>query len=191
MSNNLNVNVVLEELKTEDVHDYQLRDIIRGVVRNNISGLFVNDKELIVTDTVANSINATNDNLARMYNSIENARIHHMFDSFNHYIWQRDDKKDVLNFRVTDSGKTEMLYLIEYAITGHMRCADGGNVNAYKLLEDANISTIWNAAGKVEVLGATVQFFKNNNCKVTGLTDEHKDRIRSGFATFDKYRNVR
>ena len=26
MSNNLNVNVVLEELKTEDVHDYQLRD---------------------------------------------------------------------------------------------------------------------------------------------------------------------
>ena len=191
MSNKLNVNVVLEELKTEDVKDYQLRDIIKGVVRNNISGLFVKDDELKITDTVANSIKATDDNLTRMYNSIENARIHHMFDSFNHYMWQRDDKKDVMNFRVTDSGKTEMLYLIEYAITGQLRCADGGNVNAYALLDDANISTIWNAAGKVEVLGVTVQFFKNNNCKVTGLTYEQKDRIRAGFATFDKYRNVR
>lgn len=191
MSNELNVNVVLEELKTEDVKDYQLCDIIRGVVRDNISGLFVNDTELIITDTVVNSIKATNDNLTRMYSSIENACIHHMFDSFNHYIWQRDDKKDVMNFRVTDSGKNEMLYLMEYAITGHMRSDKGGNVNAYNLLEDANISTIWNDAGKVEVLGATVQFYKNNNCKVTGLTDEQKDRIRSGFATFDKYRNVR
>ena len=189
MSNNLNVNVVLEELKTEDVKDYQLRDIIRGVVRNNISGLFVKDDELKITDTVESSIRATLENINRMYDTLENAITHHTFEGLNHYIWQREDKKDVLNFRVVDMGKPEMLYLIEYAITGEMKRNEG--INAYDHLKNADIDAIWNAAGKVDVLGATVQFFKNNNCKVTGLTGGQKDRIRSGFATFDKYRNVR
>lgn len=189
MSNELNVNVVLEELKTEGVKDYQLRDIIRRVVRDNISGLFVKDNELKITDTVKSSIKATLENLNRMYGTLENATTHHMFEGLNHYIWQREDKKDVLNFRVVDMGKPEMLYLIEYAITGEMKRSEG--INAYDHLKNANIDAIWNAAGKVEVLGVTVQFYKNNNCKVTGLTYEQKDRIRSGFATFNRYRNVR
>ncbi|MCK5431848.1 MAG: hypothetical protein KAJ03_03840, partial [Gammaproteobacteria bacterium] len=152
-------------------------------------GLFVKDDELKITDTVESSIKATLENINRMYGTLGNAMTHHTFEGLNHYIWQRDDKKDVLNFRVSDMGKTEMLYLIEYAITCEFKHSSG--INAYDMLHNADISNIWNAAGKVEVLGATVQFYKNNNCKVTGLTDEQKDRIRSGFATFDKYRNVR
>lgn len=197
---------VLDELKTMDIQDYQIRDIIKSRIRDMFykhHNIYLDDKTISneFNDwTTESNINLSVVNLslkvAKAFESLDNAKIFYELEHYQ-YVLREINDKFVEFHRYNHLGNKDILFIVKYAITNTFD-KDYAIIN--KILDEHNPIIKYDnyqwliALGKNEIDSlndkVTIKSFKNGKITIAGLTNEQKERIQKGFDIVKKYRNV-
>lgn len=194
MTNNVNINEVLEELKNYKVSDYQVTDLMKGAVRDNISGMykvFANDRDLQLRDTIQNSTKATIEHMKQVYGSMTDAKLYKFMTSISNHVRYDLDQKN--QFYIYDYGLVTFIDLLQCVISGEQSQDLRNAIDCKDKHPNAQERGI-----NIEVshpdypdITLTAKIFKNGHAKVSGLTKEHVDRLNYMFEFYkDKGYNL-
>lgn len=188
----MNVNKVLEELKTCGVDEYDIRDVAVKAIRKEFSKrykIYLNDKSIDRwnINTIEESIKSIYDKHIKIFGDMETARVFYEFISLRCSLHHITDK-DIEIGRYTNSSNAEIINIVRYSITGNIEMDYS---EAYKVL-DNHVPRIKHDMHMFElhIDNVKIKSFKNGKVQITGLTQEQKDRLRYGFDVAEKYRNV-
>ena len=188
MTNNININTVLEELKDYDVRDYQLNDLIKQAVRHDISAsykVYANDNDLQLSTTIHESAIDTMYRMVEVYGSMPDARLYKFMENTFRHVRYYPEKSN--QFKVFDYSMINFIDLMQYAISGDQSqdLKIAYDVKDKNPAIDDRGTTFDITHPNYPDVALTAKTFKNGSVKVTGLTEEHTNRLNHAFKFYD------
>lgn len=188
MINNININTVLEELKDYDVRDYQLNDLIKQAIRHDISEsykVYANDNDLQLSTTIHESAIDTMYHMVEVYGSMPDARLYKFMENTFRHVRYYPEKSN--QFKVFDYSMINFIDLMQYVISGNQSqdlkiAYDVKDKNP--TIEDRRTTFDITHPDYPDVV-LTAKTFKNGSVKVTGLTEEHTNRLNHAFKFYE------
>lgn len=188
MTHNMNINTVLDELKNYDIREYQLADLIKQAVRHDVSDLhkvYANDNDLQITSTITTSVTATLNHMVEVYGSMPDARLYKFMENTFRHVRYYPEKSN--QFKVFDYSMINFIDLMQYAISGDqsqdLKIAYDVKDKNPAIDDRGTIFDITHPDYPDVVL--TAKTFKNGSVKVTGLTEEHTNRLNHAFKFYE------
>lgn len=188
----INVSKVLDELKNQ-IDEYDIKPLMLKTVRSKFYatyGIYPDERIVNLEETIEKSIQQLRARYIKAFGNLDTARLFYQMQRYQYAYRGADNEntKDLILHHYSSLDNSSILFIIRYGINGAFD-KNFGIVDKFldehepKIMYDSRIWTL-------KLGNVSIKSFKNGKVVISGLMDEQKNRIISGFETVTKYQNV-